>query len=203
MENVLRLAERGDLESAVAIHLPRGPNVTYQTVLIHSNKLHKFMDKYKVKTLKDIDWVNNQQAKRDLWELVQEAKRTGIPLIEKVEMPTVTPTAYDVAHGLVKKHVPLARELPVGIADVEHLGKPNNVFSILNWLPRNRLTEPIFRRFRDSDIQFREFTYRYEGNISHNIGKENNKPTKAARQYRKRSVAILKEHWMSLADEGY
>ena len=221
VENVLRLAERGDLESAVAIHLPRDPNVTYQTVLIHSNELHKFMDKYKVKTLKDIDWVNNQQAKRDLWELVQEAKRTGIPLIEKVEMPTVTPTAYDAVHGIVKKHVPLARELPIGIADVEHLGKPNNVFSILNLLPRNRLTEPIFRRFRNSDIQYRECKYRYKEIVANIVGKEKMIPTKANIQYRetlsrylegtldvsitdeatKERVAKLRELFDILADE--
>jgi hypothetical protein len=189
VENVLGLEQRGQMESAINDLLPSDPNVTRVTKVVYREPVKNFLEKHKATSLRQVNWKS--KPVRDEWkQIVAESRRTGIPLVDTMQMDQVTPTVYDRAMGIVKKLI-LAPEKELTTSDVEKLGKPFNPFSILDWLPRNRLTEPIFRRIRNADIQKREFVHSYKQAVADAIGKEYMKPTKAAREFRKQLARYL------------
>ena len=183
VENILGLEQRGQMESAINDLLPSDPNVTRVTKATYREPVKNFLEKHKVTSLRQVNWKSKPIM--DEWkQIVAESKRTGVPLVDTMRIDQVTPTAYDHMAGELKK-LPLAPEKALTTSDVEKLGKPFNPFSVLDWLPRNRLTEPVFRRIRNADIQKKEFVHSYKQAVADTIGEKFMKPTKAAREFRK------------------
>jgi|GEM_PF-5869167 len=191
-EHTLGLESRGKLETAIGELIPDDPNVAHQTFAIPRETLRNFLEKYKVRRLRDIEWKNHPQARSEFKELVREAKRTGISLWDIHEQPMIAPTEYEKTKGILKAMLPLPKPQPITSKSIAKIEQRPKVTSIFDWFPRNRLSEPIFGRVRNASIQNKEFVHSYRTQLTEIIGKENMKPfSKTAKAFRQKLTIYL------------